>query len=55
MILYQMTGILIKNLVIIVAVRNESRSQIFRFKLQDYVSEAKARIRVFNKNKKTDI
>lgn len=55
MILYQMTGILIKNLVIIVAVRNESRSQVFRFKLQDYLSEAKERIRVFNKNKKTDI
>lgn len=50
--LYHMTGIFIKKLAIIVAVRNELRSQIFRFDLKDYIVEANCRISEFNKKRK---
>lgn len=51
--LYHMTGIIVKNLAVIVAVRNELRSQIFRFDLKDYVVEAKSRIEQFNIKKRS--
>lgn len=47
MMLYEMTGILVKDMCIILAVRNSSIPQIVRGKTVDYLTEAKERINTF--------
>ncbi len=47
--IYQMTGIVIKDICIILGIRNDNMPQIAHAKLVDYIKPAKARIKEFNK------
>lgn len=51
--LYEMTGILIKDISIILAIRNDAVPQIAIAKVKDYVIEAKQRMKLFSAIKHT--